>query len=302
MAATGCWCRRATRSSWPRRCARCGSTRYAGARWASQRGSGAGTSAGRGSRTGHVGLRARDRGARAGRPRRRAARQGRSVQGDLTPSPRRGGCRRSSPAPPTGLRPRARMAGARRVGAGVSAIVGLLLRSSRCGASASTTSSPRSCTRARSGCWSRSALFSTSMFLRALSWFQIVRAALPGPPVKRRTILSATSIGVLMSATLPARLGEPSRALIVARRIGRMRESLPVVAGTLVSQTLAEPACAVPARAWSWSAQRHPARARGRAALVSVLPVGLAPRCWSCLADGASRRVGFGGGRARSPA
>ena len=29
-AATGCWCRPATRSSWPRRCARCGSTRLAG--------------------------------------------------------------------------------------------------------------------------------------------------------------------------------------------------------------------------------------------------------------------------------
>ena len=41
-----------------------------------------------------------------------------------------------------------------------------------------------------------------------------------------------------MSATLPARLGEPSRALIVARRLGRMRETLPVVVGTLVSQTL----------------------------------------------------------------
>ncbi|MEA2493318.1 MAG: phosphatidyl-myo-inositol alpha-mannosyltransferase, partial [Thermoleophilaceae bacterium] len=41
-----------------------------------------------------------------------------------------------------------------------------------------------------------------------------------------------------MSATLPARLGEPSRALIVARRVGRVRERLPVVIGTLVSQTL----------------------------------------------------------------
>src|SRR2546427_3582484 len=41
-----------------------------------------------------------------------------------------------------------------------------------------------------------------------------------------------------MSATLPARLGEPSRALIVARRLGRARETLPVVLGTMVSQTL----------------------------------------------------------------
>jgi phosphatidylinositol alpha-mannosyltransferase len=41
-----------------------------------------------------------------------------------------------------------------------------------------------------------------------------------------------------MSATLPARLGEPSRALIVSRRLGRARDRLPVVLGTVVSQTL----------------------------------------------------------------
>ena len=37
---------------------------------------------------------------------------------------------------------------------------------------------------------------------------------------------------------LPARLGEPSRALVVARRTGRPRENLPIVLGTVVSQTL----------------------------------------------------------------
>jgi phosphatidylinositol alpha-mannosyltransferase len=47
-----------------------------------------------------------------------------------------------------------------------------------------------------------------------------------------------TFIGVLMSSTLPARLGEPSRALVVARRTGRPRENLPIVLGTVVSQTL----------------------------------------------------------------
>jgi phosphatidyl-myo-inositol alpha-mannosyltransferase len=82
------------------------------------------------------------------------------------------------------------------------------------------------------------ALFSLSMVLRAASWHAIVKAALPGKRIKRRVILSGTMIGVLMSATLPARLGEPSRALIVARRLGRMRETLPVLVGTLVSQTL----------------------------------------------------------------
>ena len=45
-------------------------------------------------------------------------------------------------------------------------------------------------------------------------------------------------IGVLMSATLPARLGEPARAMTLARRTGRMRETFPVLIGTLVSQTM----------------------------------------------------------------
>src|SRR5206468_1343709 len=34
------------------------------------------------------------------------------------------------------------------------------------------------------------------------------------------------------------RLGEPARAMIVARRTGRPRETLPTILGTLVSQTL----------------------------------------------------------------
>jgi phosphatidyl-myo-inositol alpha-mannosyltransferase len=78
----------------------------------------------------------------------------------------------------------------------------------------------------------------SSMILRALSWHAILKAALPGARVKRGDAMQGTFIGVLMSATLPARLGEPSRALIVARRLGRMRERFPVVLGTLVSQTL----------------------------------------------------------------
>ncbi len=82
------------------------------------------------------------------------------------------------------------------------------------------------------------ALMSASMFLRASSWYAIARAALPGSPLRRRDVTSATMIGVLMSATLPARLGEPARAMVLARRVGRMRETLPVLLGTLVSQTV----------------------------------------------------------------
>ena len=77
-----------------------------------------------------------------------------------------------------------------------------------------------------------------SMVLRAVSWHAILRAAMPGVPVRLRDAAQGTFIGVLMSATLPARLGEPSRAFIVARRTGRVRERFPIVLGTLVSQTI----------------------------------------------------------------
>jgi phosphatidylinositol alpha-mannosyltransferase len=82
------------------------------------------------------------------------------------------------------------------------------------------------------------ALMCCSMLVRALAWHAILVAAPTWRRAKRRDAMQGTFIGVLMSATLPARLGESSRALIVARRIGRARETLPVVLGTMVTQTL----------------------------------------------------------------
>jgi phosphatidyl-myo-inositol alpha-mannosyltransferase len=82
------------------------------------------------------------------------------------------------------------------------------------------------------------ALMCASMVFRAVSWAAILRAALPDVKPRFTDAWQGTAVGVLMSATLPARLGEPSRALIVARRLGRPRQALPVVIGTLVSQTL----------------------------------------------------------------
>ncbi len=82
------------------------------------------------------------------------------------------------------------------------------------------------------------ALMGLSLFFRSATWYLTARSALPRAILRRRDFTSATMIGVLMSATLPARLGEPARAMIMARRIGRVRESFPVMLGTLVSQTV----------------------------------------------------------------
>ena len=77
-----------------------------------------------------------------------------------------------------------------------------------------------------------------AMLMRAVAWDAILKAALPKSRIRLIDAIQGTMIGVLMSSTLPARLGEPSRALVVARRSGRPRENLPVVLGTVVSQTL----------------------------------------------------------------
>lgn len=84
-------------------------------------------------------------------------------------------------------------------------------------------------------------LMCLSMAVRAVSWLAILRASFAGWSgriPRYRDALRGTNIGVLMSATLPARLGEPARAFVVARRLGRPRSALPTVLGTIVSQTL----------------------------------------------------------------
>jgi phosphatidylinositol alpha-mannosyltransferase len=82
-------------------------------------------------------------------------------------------------------------------------------------------------------------LMSLSLVLRAASWQQTLRAALPETTVGLAPVARATMIGVMASALFPARIGEPSRVLVLTRRLdGPTRGLLPVVAGTVFSQTL----------------------------------------------------------------
>jgi phosphatidyl-myo-inositol alpha-mannosyltransferase len=126
---------------------------------------------------------------------------------------------------------------ARKIGVGVAGVLGLLLTAlaaQRVGVDRVATSIIDSDLK-----WVliACALMVAAMFARAASWVAIARAALPGRHVRRRDVTSATMIGVLMSATLPARLGEPARAMVLSRHVGRMRETFPVLIGTLISQT-----------------------------------------------------------------
>jgi len=82
-------------------------------------------------------------------------------------------------------------------------------------------------------------LMACSLLLRSASWHETLRAALPDTPVGWAPVARATVIGVMASAVFPGRIGEPSRVLVLARRLdGPTGRLLPVVAGTVFSQTL----------------------------------------------------------------
>jgi phosphatidylinositol alpha-mannosyltransferase len=83
------------------------------------------------------------------------------------------------------------------------------------------------------------ALMSLSLLLRAISWHEVVRAALPHIAIPWPPVIRATMIGVMGSAVFPGRIGEPTRVLVLSRRLeGSARRLLPVLAGTVFSQTI----------------------------------------------------------------
>jgi phosphatidylinositol alpha-mannosyltransferase len=83
------------------------------------------------------------------------------------------------------------------------------------------------------------ALMAISLVMRSISWHQTLRAALPDAPLRWLPVARATMIGVMGSAVFPGRIGEPSRVIVLTRRLdGPRRHQLPIVAGTVFSQTL----------------------------------------------------------------
>jgi len=81
-------------------------------------------------------------------------------------------------------------------------------------------------------------LMSVSLIGRAECWYVILRSALASTRISRLVAARATMIGVMVSATLPGRLGEPARIFVVARRAGDIRNCIGLVTGTVFAQTL----------------------------------------------------------------
>jgi phosphatidyl-myo-inositol alpha-mannosyltransferase len=82
-------------------------------------------------------------------------------------------------------------------------------------------------------------LMALSLLLRSASWHETLRAALPETQIGWASVARATMIGVLASALFPGRIGEPTRVLVLTRRLdGPAGQLVPVLAGTVFSQTL----------------------------------------------------------------
>ncbi|HXR28712.1 MAG TPA: lysylphosphatidylglycerol synthase transmembrane domain-containing protein [Solirubrobacteraceae bacterium] len=82
-------------------------------------------------------------------------------------------------------------------------------------------------------------LMALSLGMRSASWHQTLCAALPETPVRWPPVVRATMIGVMASAVFPGRIGEPTRVVVLSRRLdGPTRRQLPIVAGTVFSQTI----------------------------------------------------------------
>ncbi len=63
------------------------------------------------------------------------------------------------------------------------------------------------------------ALMALSLLLRAVSWHEVLRAALPDTPIAWAPVIRATMIGVMGSAVFPGRIGEPAKMLVLTRRL-----------------------------------------------------------------------------------
>ncbi|MGH2864369.1 MAG: lysylphosphatidylglycerol synthase transmembrane domain-containing protein [Solirubrobacteraceae bacterium] len=119
-------------------------------------------------------------------------------------------------------------------------------------------------------------LMSLAMAMRSVSWHQTLRAALPDTRMPWGPVVRALMIGVMASALVPARIGEPSRVLVLSRRLdGRTSRLVPVVAGTVFSQTLINLAALAILLAVSFTSVPLPSGHAAPIALALALPLAL---------------------------
>jgi uncharacterized membrane protein YbhN (UPF0104 family) len=102
------------------------------------------------------------------------------------------------------------------------------------------------------------ALHLAKLVVRGLAWRNIVAAAYPGTPVKRRSVLGAYVAGVGINAIAPARAGDLVKLYLVKRRLPGA--AYPTLAPTLVVETLFDFLAAGSIFLWALTAGVVPSR------------------------------------------
>jgi glycosyltransferase 2 family protein len=82
------------------------------------------------------------------------------------------------------------------------------------------------------------ALNLASVVVRSVAWKIVVDQALPPPPPRHRSVFAAFCIGLLGNATLPGRVGELARVIVLARRVRRRHGTWATLMGTVFTHRL----------------------------------------------------------------
>jgi uncharacterized protein (TIRG00374 family) len=137
-----------------------------------------------------------------------------------------------------------------------------------------------------------------SVVVRSVAWKIVVDQAVPAPAPRHRSVFAAFCIGLLGNATLPGRVGELARVIVLSRRMRRRHGTWATLMGTVFTHRLLDVVVASGLVIFVVYAARIPNWARP--ALAIVLGIGLGLLAAALLLARRQNRVSLEGlGRAR---
>jgi uncharacterized protein (TIRG00374 family) len=114
-----------------------------------------------------------------------------------------------------------------------------------------------------------------SVVVRSVAWKIIVDQAVPSPPPRHRSVFAAFCIGLLGNATLPGRVGELARVIVLVRRMRPRRGTWATLMGTVFTHRLLDVVVASGLVIFVVYAARIPDWARPALAIVFGIGLGL---------------------------
>jgi uncharacterized protein (TIRG00374 family) len=114
-----------------------------------------------------------------------------------------------------------------------------------------------------------------SVGVRSVAWKIVVDHAVPPPPPRHRSVFAAFCVGLLGNATLPGRVGELARVIVLTRRMPRRPGTWATVMGTVFTHRLLDVVVASGLVVFVVYAARIPSWARPTLAIALGVGLGL---------------------------